>query len=197
MWDERFQQPGYFYGTEPSAFLKREAQHLRPGRKALSIADGEGRNSVFMAEKGMEVTAMDGSKVAVEKAKKLAEERGVEVDYRVGDITSWDWQADAYDVVAGIFFQFLNPEERKEVFEGLRRSLRKGGVLLLHGYRPDQVDYGTGGPPNRENMYTETLLWEEFASLEVLRLEAYDAEIHEGQGHNGMSALIDLVARKI
>ncbi|XSG81719.1 MAG: class I SAM-dependent methyltransferase [Methyloligella sp. ZOD6] len=197
MWDERFRQPGYFYGTEPSEFLKREAHHLRPGRKALAIADGEGRNSVFMAEKGMEVTAMDGSAVAIEKAKKLAAERNVEIDFRVGDITAWDWEPETYDVVAGIFFQFLTPDERKDVFDGLRRSLRKGGVLLLHGYRPDQVDYGTGGPPYRENMYTETLLWEEFASLEVLRLEAYDKVIEEGQGHNGMSALIDLVARKI
>lgn len=197
MWDERFRQPGYFYGTEPSEFLKREAHHLRPGRKALAIADGEGRNSVFMAEKGMEVTAMDDSAVAIEKAKKLAAERNVEIDFRVGDITAWDWEPETYDVVAGIFFQFLTPDERKDVFDGLRRSLRKGGVLLLHGYRPDQVDYGTGGPPYRENMYTETLLWEEFASLEVLRLEAYDKVIEEGQGHNGMSALIDLVARKI
>jgi cyclopropane fatty-acyl-phospholipid synthase-like methyltransferase len=197
MWDERFSEPGYFYGTEPSQFLKREAHHLRPGRKGLSIADGEGRNSVFMAEQGMEVTAMDGSEVAIEKAKKLAEERGVQVDFKLGDLTTWAWEPEAYDIVAAIFFQFLGPEERKEVFDGLRRSLRKGGILLLHGYRPDQVDYGTGGPPNRENMYTETLLWEEFASLEVLRLEAYDAEIHEGKGHDGMSALIDLVARKI
>ena len=106
----------------------------------------------------------------------------------------------AKTTVAGILAgeeQILPHPQSVQLFEGLRRSLRKGGVLLLHGYRPDQVDYGTGGPPYRENMYTETLLWEEFASLEVLRLEAYYAEIHEGHGHDGMSALIDLVARRI
>ncbi len=139
---------------------------------------------------------MDGSTVALDKARSLAAARGVEVGYHHGDITRWDWRPDAYDLVVAVFIQFLDPAARAKVFEGMKRTLVPGGVLLLHGYRPEQLDYATGGPPNADFMYTEHLLASSFADLEILRLKGYDTEIHEGTGHAGMSALIDLVARK-
>lgn len=196
MWDERYAQDGYLFGTAPAAFLERHRARLRRGATALAIADGEGRNSVFLAEQGLDVTAMDGSPVAVAKARTLAEERQVTVDFHVADIDTWDWAPAAYDLVVGIFFQFLPPEQRPPVFEGMKQTLRPGGTLLVHGYRPEQVDYGTGGPPLRENMYTEDLLAEAFGDLDIEVLDSYDAEIAEGTGHVGMSALIDLVAVK-
>lgn len=195
-WDDRYATDAFVFGTEPAAFLKAQADHLHPGEKALLIADGEGRNSVFLAEKGLTVTAMDGSTVGVAKAKRLAAERRVSVDFHVADIMSWDWTPEAYDLVVGIFIQFLTPADRPTVFEGMKRTLRHGGRLMLHGYRPEQVDYGTGGPSQREHMYTEDLLREAFSDLSIEILSAYDADIQEGSGHSGRSALIDLVATK-
>ncbi len=196
MWDERYAQEGYLFGTAPAAFLERHRDRLRPGATALAIADGEGRNSVFMAEQGVAVTAMDGSEIAVAKARALATERGVTVDFHVADIVTWEWEPEIHDLVVGIFFQFLSPEQRPQVFEGMKRTLRPGGTVLVHGYRPEQVDYGTGGPPTRENMYTDELLTAAFGDLQIELLESYDATITEGTGHAGMSALIDLVATK-
>lgn len=179
MWNERYAAPGFLYGTEPSVFLKEQSEYLTPGAKILAIADGEGRNSVFMAERGLQVTAMDSSEVAVEKARSLADERGVSIDFRVADIMEWEWTPDTYELVAAIFIQFSPPKEREAVFSGIKKTLKPGGTLLLHGYRPEQIDYGTGGPPNRENMYTEALLREAFADMEILRLRAYDRVVEE------------------
>ncbi len=196
MWEERYATPDYLFGKEPAIFITEKAEYLKSGQSALVVADGEGRNSVFMAEQGLVVTAMDGATNAVEKAKALAQERGVTVDFQVADIMTWDWDAVQYDLVVAIFIQFSGPDARAEVFEGLKRSLKPGGVLLLHGYTPEQIDLGTGGPPFVENMYTEELLRQSFADLDILELNAYHREVQEGRGHSGMSALIDLVARK-
>ncbi len=139
---------------------------------------------------------MDTSPVGIAKAKRLADERGVAVNFELADLLSWTWEPDAYDLVVGIFLQFMGPEDRTKVFKGIQTTLRSGGRLLLHGYRPEQLAYGTGGPPIAENMYTEELLGAAFPDLETERLVAYDAEIAEGTGHAGMSALIDYIGRK-
>lgn len=196
LWDRRYAAPGFLFGTEPSAFLKARRDDLVAGASALAVADGEGRNSVFLAECGLRVSAMDSSPVAVDKARALAAERGVSVDFHLADLRDWAWTPNAYDLVAGIFIQFAPPGEREAIFAGMKRTLKPGGILLLHGYRPEQIAYGTGGPPHRENMYTEDLLRDAFADMEVLHLAAYDRIVDEGPGHSGMSALIDLVARK-
>nr|WP_306267563.1 class I SAM-dependent methyltransferase [Pararhizobium sp. IMCC3301] len=196
MWDERYGAPGYLFGTAPSQFLNDHRDCLVPGAQTLALADGEGRNSVFLAACGLQVTAMDASPVAVEKARALATEQGVSVDFHVADILDWDWIPNVYDLVAGIFIQFSPPDDRKAVFEGIKKTLKPGGTLLLHGYRPEQIEYGTGGPPHAENMYSEDLLRTAFSDMEILTLAAYDRVVDEGRGHSGMSALIDLVARK-
>jgi SAM-dependent methyltransferase len=196
VWDKRYSGEGFLFGTEPAAFVKAHVHLLTPGQTALCVADGEGRNSVFLAEQGLAVTAMDASPVGVEKARRLAAERGVSIDFRIADVLSWEWIPNSYDIVLAVFIQFLTPDERSAVFEGMKRTLRPGGYLLLHGYQPEQVDYATGGPPYRENMYTADLLRQAFGDLSIERLAAYDTIIKEGTGHDGMSALIDLVAKK-
>jgi len=196
MWDERYAQDNYLFGTEPAAFLTAHVGSLQAGQRTLVVADGEGRNSVFLAQQELEVTAMDASPVGIAKAKRLADERGVAVNFELADLLSWTWEPDAYDLVVGIFIQFMGPEDRTKVFKGIQTTLRSGGRLLLHGYRPEQLAYGTGGPPIVENMYTEELLGAAFPDLETERLVAYDAEIAEGTGHAGMSALIDYIGRK-
>jgi len=195
-WEARFSTPGYLFGTEPNAFLARQAHLLTPGQRALAIADGEGRNGVWLAQQGLTVTAQDFSPAAQEKARALAAERGVSLDFELSDLTARDWPPEAHDVVVGIFFQFLGPEARAQVFDGIRRTLRPGGLLLIEGYGPKQLEYATGGPRVLENLYTEALLRGAFAGFSELTVTACDAEVSEGAGHAGMSALVDLVGRK-
>jgi SAM-dependent methyltransferase len=194
VWDQRFAGEAYLFGEAPNAFLARQAARLRPGWRALAVADGEGRNGVWLAEQGLDVVSLDGSPAAQEKARRLAAARGVGLTLELADLGGWSWPERAYDVIAAIFIQFAPPGLRAKLFEGMKRALKPGGLLLLEGYRPEQIGYGTGGPRVPEQLYTEALLREAFADLRILELSAYDAALDEGPGHSGMSALIDLVA---
>ncbi|WP_343081234.1 class I SAM-dependent methyltransferase [Ostreiculturibacter nitratireducens] len=196
LWDERFAGEEFLFGTEPADFLRREARRIAVGARVLSVADGEGRNSVFLGRQGAFVTAMDSSVVALEKARRFAAREGVDVDFRHSDIADWHWEEAAFDAVLAVFIQFAPPALRDKIFAGIARTLRPGGLLLLHGYAPRQVGYGTGGPGKEENLYTLPMLREAFAGFEVLNAADYDADISEGRGHSGRSALIDFVALK-
>jgi 2-polyprenyl-3-methyl-5-hydroxy-6-metoxy-1,4-benzoquinol methylase len=195
-WNQRFSAEGLLFGDAPNAFLAAQKQRLRAGMSALSVADGEGRNSLWLAQQGLRVTAFDFSPVGVKKAREQARSAGVEVDYSVADIFDWDWDARRFDCVVAIFIQFASPPERARIFHGLMRALEPGGLLILQGYTPKQIEYKTGGPPFAQNMYTATLLREAFGALEILHLAEHEDVVSEGKGHNGMSALIDLVARR-
>jgi len=194
-WNMRFSEPDYVFGTAPNRFLASKKDLFRTGRRVLCVADGEGRNSVWLAEQGLEVEAFDFSPPAVEKAKRLAAERGVRVRYEVASVDGWSWPQAKYDVVAAIFVQFAGPEMRARMFARMAQSLKLGGLLLLEGYTPKQLEYRTGGPSQVENLYTAALLREAFRHLEILELREYEAELEEGWRHAGRSALIDLVAR--
>lgn len=195
-WDERYAIEDYLFGTEPNAFLYQQRNLLQPGDRCLAVADGEGRNGVWLAEHGLKVHAVDSSAVAMLKAKTLARERNVTLDFELADLLQWDWGERRYDVVVGIFIQFVGPEQRAQMFANIKRSLEPGGVLLLQGYTPRQLEYRTGGPSQLENLYTEALLRKEFADMDILHLCEHDEIIQEGSGHSGISALIDLVVRK-
>ena len=121
-WDQRFSQREYLFGTAPSAFLLRHAGHIPPASRILAVADGEGRNSVWLAEQGHQVTAMDASPVGLDKARALAKARGVSVDFQLGDTETWDWAAQSYDVVAAIFIQYADPAQRAAQFAGLDKA---------------------------------------------------------------------------
>ncbi|MDR3375759.1 MAG: class I SAM-dependent methyltransferase [Ancalomicrobiaceae bacterium] len=195
-WETRYTTSDYIFGTGPCAFLA-DCRPLLPSQgRALAIADGEGRNGVFLAECGLDVVSVDFSPVAQEKARALANERRVSIEAVTADILTWDWPEAEFDVVAAIFFQFAAPAERTGIFESIRRSLKPGGLLLLHGYRPEQLAYGTGGPGVVENLYTRALLEAHFGNFADLSIREYDRELEEGTRHVGMSALIDLVGRK-
>ena len=116
--------------------------------------------------------------------------------FELADIYDYDWHKQRYDNVVAIFIQFVPPEMWPSVFEGLKSALRKGGVLMLHGYTPKQVEYGTGGPSNPAHMYTTEMLASAFADMDILINNAYEADLDEGPGHNGRSALIDFIAIK-
>ena len=195
-WDERYASDEYHFGTEPNAFLVSESHRIAPGAHVLAVADGEGRNGVWLAGQGARVHSIDGSVVAVAKARRLAETRGVALEIEHVDVFQWAWPVATYDAVVAIFVQFVNPDDRPAFFRNMERALKPGGVLLLQGYGPGQLAYGTGGPRYEPQLYTEALLGTAFADMRIETLRSYDAVVNEGPGHSGMSALVDLVAVK-
>jgi len=196
IWDERYAGEDYFFGTKPNAFLVSQRHLLKQNMSCLAVADGEGRNGVWLAQQGLQVLSVEASAVALEKAKKLAQLRGVSIDFEQADLANWQWGANRFDVVVAIFIQFAPPGLREQMFADIKRCLKPGGLLLLQGYTPRQLKYKTGGPSAVENLYTEALLRKEFGDMEILQLSEHDEHVSEGTGHSGMSALIDLVARK-
>ena len=195
MWDKRFSTPNYVFGEEPNAFLVSQAARLGKGH-ALALADGEGRNSVWLAKRGFAVDAFDFSKPAVAKAHALAEKNKLQVNFTCSPWQSFDWKPSHYDVVAGIFFQFATPDERAELFGKIIHSLKSGGTVIIQGYGKNQLQYKTGGPDKLEHLYDEELLRKAFAGFDIQACESYETMIQEGPGHSGMSALVGFVARK-
>ena len=195
-WNARYATDDYIFGTAPNGFLASQIALIQPGMQALAVADGEGRNGVWLAEQGVRVHAVDFSPAALDKARKLADERGVTLEFEQVDILNWDWPEAAYDLVVAIFIQFAPPPERERIIAGLRRCLKPGGVLVLQGYTPRQIEFATGGPSSAANMYTPELLRAWFGDWDIVHLHEHESVISEGSHHHGMSALIDLVARK-
>jgi SAM-dependent methyltransferase len=195
-WQDRFSVADYIFGREPSYFLASCRALLPNGGKALAVADGEGRNGVWLAEQGLNVTSIDFSPIAQAKAVALAKERGIDVSFKLADIHRWDYPEAAFDVVAEIFTQFSTPDERTRKWDGMRRALKPGGLLIIQGYTPKQLHYGTGGPKEVENLYTRDMLLAAFGDLRDVQIVEEERELHEGAAHGGMSAVIGLTARK-
>ena len=194
-WDSRFRAPDYIFGKEPNAFLKAQAHRLPAAGTALSVADGEGRNGVWLAQQGLDVLTIDYAPAALAKAQALAAERGVRLRTEITDVFTWHWPKNAFDVVAAIFI-FAAPDERPAFFAHLKGALKPGGLLLMQGYRPEQLRYRTGGPPDGERMLTRAILEQGFGDMAELDIREHDSTIGEGSAHVGLSALIDLVAKK-
>jgi len=195
-WETRFSAPGYHFGTEPNAFLKSHAHLLRPGQKALAVADGEGRNGVWLAEQGLDVLSVDFSPTAQRKAKALAAERGVTIRTETADMVNWAWPEEQFDVIVAIFTQFAPPDGQARMFDGMKRALKPGGLLLIEGYGEKQLEYGTGGPKERVRLYTRQRLERTFKDFTKIEIKEYDSMRVEGDGHTGMAALVDLVGWK-
>jgi SAM-dependent methyltransferase len=195
-WNRRFEDDAYIFGSEPNVWLRAHAHAWQSGQRVLCVADGEGRNSVWLARQGLQVDAFDIASVGVAKARRLAAQQGVSVNFAVSDCDAYPWALDHYDGVAAIFVQFADPAMRERLFANIKRCLKPGGTLLLQGYTLRQLDYQTGGPPLLSHLYTEALLRESFADFELIELQDYEAELSEGERHSGRSALIGLVARR-
>jgi 2-polyprenyl-3-methyl-5-hydroxy-6-metoxy-1,4-benzoquinol methylase len=195
-WNARYETDEYVFGTAPNVFLASQTAYLKAGQRVLSVADGEGRNGVWLAEQGLAVHAIDFSPAALDKAARLATQRGVMLKLEQADVLNWSWPEAAYDVVVAIFIQFAPPPERERIIQGMRHTLKPGGVLILQGYTPKQIEFATGGPPSAANMYTAELLREWFGDWDIVHLHEHESDISEGRHHHGMSALVDLVAIK-
>ncbi|WP_251367798.1 bifunctional 2-polyprenyl-6-hydroxyphenol methylase/3-demethylubiquinol 3-O-methyltransferase UbiG [Polynucleobacter sp. JS-JIR-II-b4] len=196
-WNERFDKEEFIFGKEPNEYLaEKTKQYLKPKDKVLCIADGEGRNGVWLAKQGMQVIGFDASDIALAKAKQFAKDNQVQVEYSFSDTDSYAWQENTYDAVIGIFIQFADPAMRARIFEQAYKATKPGGLFILQGYTPKQLDYKTGGPSLIEHLYTEELIRDLAKDFEILELVSYEKELSEGPRHTGMSAILGLVAKK-
>ncbi len=195
-WNARFEKDAYVFGTEPNEWLRRNASVWKSGASILCVADGEGRNSVWLAKQGYRVDAFDISDVGVAKARRLAHDCQVNVDFTVAGCDEFAWRPGHYDGVAAIFVQFADPALRGRLFSNMMRCIKPGGTLLLLGYTPKQLEYGTGGPGVLSHLYTSEMLRDAFKEMDIQSLQEYETELHEGEGHKGRSAIIGLVATR-
>ena len=194
MWDERYAGQDYFYGTEPNDFVREHADRIPPG-PVLCLAEGEGRNAVFLAGRGHAVSAIDSSAEGRNKAERLASQHGVSIDYRVDDLANLDPGTAQWAGIVSIFAH-LPPPLRHSLHARLPQALRPGGILLLEAYTPAQLQHGTGGPPVVELMMDAQRLREELPGLEIILLRETEREVIEGRGHRGTGAVVQLVARR-
>jgi len=194
MWDERYQGDEYVYGTSANDFLQSHVDRLPMGR-ILCLAEGEGRNAVFLAERGFDVTAVDQSSVGLAKAKRLATERGIDITTVVADLADFHIEPKAWDGVISIFAH-MPVEARRHLHREVVSGLRSGGMFLLEAYPPEQLQYGTGGPPTTEMMMDLNGLRVELAGLEFDYAADVVRDIHEGRLHSGQAAVVQVLARK-
>ena len=194
MWEERYSQAEYVYGKHPNDFLAENVQHIPQGR-VLCLAEGEGRNAVFLAEQGYDVLAVDASRAGLVKAQALASERQVNIETVVSDLADFDIAENSYHGVVSIFCH-LPMALRSIVHEKVARGLRPGGVLILEAYTPDQLKYKTGGPPVEELTMRLVDLKHELAGLKFVSAIECARDIQEGVYHQGMGAVVQLIAKK-
>ena len=195
-WESRFDKPDYEFGKAPNDSLTRCKPLLPRSGRALAVADGEGRNGVWLAEQGLDVVSTDFSPSAQKKGRALASERGVAVTFIEADMHTWPYPDAAFDVVIEIFTQVSTPAQRPLKWVGIWRALKPGGLLILEGYTPKQLQYGTGGPKQVEHFYSRAMLEEAFGDFRDFRIVEEEREMREGAAHAGMSAVINLTGRK-
>ncbi len=194
MWNERYSSKEYAYGTEPNTFLTANFQHLPKG-SVLSLAEGEGRNAVFLAQQGYAVTAVDGSQVGLDKAQVLAETKGVKLECICADLADFELGVGAWDAIISIFCP-LPPAIRQALYRKVLAALKPGGVFLLEAYTPDQIKHGTGGGKSVELMQTAATLRAELPGLDFVHLVELERDVVEGIFHTGLGAVVQAIGVK-
>jgi SAM-dependent methyltransferase len=194
-WDERYGTSSYFYGTEPNDFLRERHGAIAAGGSVLSLGEGEGRNAVFLAQQGYRVLALDQSSRGLEKARRLAAEKQVEIDSIVADLDGYRIEPQRWDGIVSIWCH-LPSALRAVVHRQVVSGLRPGGALILEAYTPDQIGRGTGGPKSVDLLPTLVQLRQELAGLEFVHALEAERVVREGGGHTGLSATVQVVARR-
>jgi SAM-dependent methyltransferase len=192
MWDERYSQPGFAYGTDPNEFLAFAAGRI-PGSPVLSLGEGEGRNAAYLAGLGHRVVAVDQSEVGLAKARRLASGRGLKIETVVADLESFPVEPGAWAGIVSIFCH-LPPRVRIPLYAAAVRGLRPGGIFVLEAYTPKQIDRGTGGPQDPEMLMSLAGLFEELAGLEFVHARELDREVREGAYHTGLASVVQVIA---
>lgn len=195
MWDTRYSSDEYLYGTEPNEFLASVASVIPTGGSVLCLADGEGRNGVFLAGLGCTVTSIDQSERGVDKARSFALDSGVDLDAQVGDLAIADLGEERWDAIVSIFVH-VPGDMRRDLHARVVRALKPNGLFVLEAYTPDQVGRGTGGPPvveltmTLEGVRAELVGLDEEHGVELVR------PVVEGSGHSGDAAVVQFIGRR-
>lgn len=193
-WDNRYSTPDFVFGTEPNDFLRTVFDQIPPG-PVLCLAEGEGRNAVFLATRGHAVTATDLSATGLAKARALAAQHRVPLATDVADLTTYAIAASAWSGIVAIFMH-LPPELRRDVLARAAAGLRPGGVFVMEAYTPAQLAFGTGGPKDPALLPTLAQLRDELPGLEFVIGREIERDVHEGGGHTGRSAVVQVLARR-
>ncbi|PQJ10798.1 SAM-dependent methyltransferase [Flavipsychrobacter stenotrophus] len=198
-WDERYKEEQFAYGKEPNLFFKEWLGKYTPGA-ILMPAEGEGRNGVYAAEQGWQVTAFDQSVEGQAKALLLAEERGVSIEYVVGDLEVLDFDKERFDAI-GLIYAHVDGDKKVAFHIKLDTCLRPGGVVIFEAFSKSHVQYNSadpkvGGPKDVEMLYSIDDITTGFGNYEVLLLEESEVVLNEGVYHNGKGAVVRFVGRK-
>lgn len=193
-WDQRFNQDEYVYGTEPNPFIKQIARQLK-GERVLAIAEGEGRNAVYLAEQGFHVTAWDYSEVGLEKTKTLAEQRGVKVETELVDLEQVKWQEHSWDIIVNVWGH-ISGDAKNSLLQGIKKALKPGGMYATEVYSIHQLDYKTGGPSVLEMLYTPEDILHRFSDWKYIHFYYGEATRHEGVLHTGLCHVIQALIQK-
>jgi SAM-dependent methyltransferase len=198
-WDERYREPGFSFGEKPNAWLASHRALFKVGMRALVPGDGEGRNGVFLAELGLNVTTVDASAVGVHKAQILAAERGVTLDAQAADLTAWTWPVAEYDVVASIYLHWP-AALRATMHARMAVALKPNGVMILEGYSLRQLVYraagSIGGPRDPAMLFEPRDIATDFAALKITKIEETRVSLDEGKRHRGASSVVRLLATR-
>ena len=196
MWDERFSRTEPVYGDAPNAYLREQAQkRLKAGAKVLVPGDGYGRNGLWLAKQGCELTTIDVSPVGVERARNDAKKAGLALQILLGDVNTWDWPKNEFDAIVSIYLH-LPPEQRSVVHAQMFEALRPGGIVILEAFTRAQLQFSSGGPKQVELLYSAEILRQDFAAAEILELAELEIDLHEGKMHLGEGAVVRAVLRK-
>lgn len=200
MWDNRYSSDDYAYGTDPNKFLKETINEQQLTGRILFPAEGEGRNAIFAAKRGLDVTAFDISEEGKRKALSLAEKENVKIKYEVGNIFDLDLVNEKYDVVALIFAHFP-PNILSEYHQGIANLLEDEGIIILEGFSKGHlplrnVNPEVGGPNKIEMLFSIESIKKDFPNFEIIQLEELEVEMSEGNYHNGTSKVVRFIGKK-
>src|SRR5512133_175605 len=193
-WDERYDQEEYYYGTAPNTFLASVCDKI-PRENVLCLAEGEGRNAVFLAERGYRVTAVDSSEAGLRKAVQLAEEHQVSITPVCADLAGFIIEPEYWDGIVSCYCH-LPADIRTPLHQQVVKGLRPGGVLVLEGFSKEQLAYGTGGPPSLDMLFSLEELKAELSGLEFVHAVTKERDVREGRGHTGIASVVQILGIK-
>jgi len=194
-WNDRYAEEGFAYGTDPNTYLKSLKSLFKPGSRALLVCDGEGRNGVWLAQQGLQIVSVDYSRIGLEKAEMMAEDKGVSIETVCADIYSWDWPVSEFDYVILIYAHFKE-DQRARIHQSAINALKPGGQLVMEAYTKEQMNYASGGPQDPSMLYSREMLEQDFATARISQLETLVAMLNEGKYHVGDGAIIRLIAHR-
>jgi len=195
-WQTRYSEQGSAYGVQPNEFLQHQLHRLQPGMKVLVVGDGEGRNGVWLAQQGMQVTTVDYAQAGVDRALALASESKVEINAICADLNDWSWPQSEFDAVVSIYLHFPS-DIRPQMHQRMLAALKSGGQLILEAFNKDQLAYPSGGPPVADTLYSAELLAQDFSSSDIGLCQESVVELNEGKYHVGLGAVVRLLAARI